>query len=400
MKYKHNIDNIIDNAKRVSLESEEKLVMRTLIEEHMEKVSLVLPNMGSIPRRVSALELLSKLGRSSMLIPSLFLVLIAGGGTLTLASQRSLPGDVLYPMKTLSEKMDLALAFTSQSRAKVSAIQAVRRLEEAEVLYAEDRLDENTKIALAASFSQESSVAIEHMEVLKAEREESGLKILAEFKGNLRAHKDILQNIVGMRDDSRSFRLPEAVQAVIATLDIPDNSVVIAGDDTNDAAKVAKSEAEQQIKDTNKYISANMSREEKVKIVQALSAAEESFKNGNQAIESNSYKDAITLFKQASKQSIEVKALAQSYNSVKKYISRPSALLKKKSADITVTAASTASTSIATTTTATSTASTTNPTATSFESGLGTSSNIASTSDADSGGSINTNINTDLKVSP
>lgn len=297
--------------------------------------------------------LLIKLGRSSMFAPALLALLLVGGGTLTFASQKSLPGDIFYPVKTLTEKMDLMFAFTPQAQARVSTIQAIRRLEEAEALYAEDRLSNDTKIALASSFSHKSAAAIGHIEGLDGDQYEAGLKILTEFKGNLRAHKDILQSIVA-ESDSKSFRLPEAVQTVIASIDMPSNSTVVVNDDIVDSANTARREAEQLIEDADKYISANMSKEDKTKLAVGMRSAEEFFANGKKAIDESAYQDAVIQFKQASKQSIENKALAQSYKSAKKYALKPSSAAKKRleqnAVATTTVSASSQATSTATTT--------------------------------------------------
>ena len=59
----------------------------------------------------------------------LLAVAAAGSGTVY-ASQRSLPGDALYPVKTGSESIHLALTFASQSKANLHLTYAQRRVEE------------------------------------------------------------------------------------------------------------------------------------------------------------------------------------------------------------------------------------------------------------------------------
>jgi len=56
-------------------------------------------------------------------------VAVAGGGTVY-ASQRSLPGDALYPIKTGAESVQLALTFADESKADLLLKFAQRRVDE------------------------------------------------------------------------------------------------------------------------------------------------------------------------------------------------------------------------------------------------------------------------------
>ncbi len=60
---------------------------------------------------------------------SAFLALMLSGGTV-LAAQASLPGDTLYPVKRLTEKVEVALATSEKSKAEVEAAHAAERLTE------------------------------------------------------------------------------------------------------------------------------------------------------------------------------------------------------------------------------------------------------------------------------
>lgn len=60
----------------------------------------------------------------------LSVVVVAGGGT-AYASQSSLPGDTLYPVKTGVENLQLAVTFSHQSRADLHLKLAERRIDEA-----------------------------------------------------------------------------------------------------------------------------------------------------------------------------------------------------------------------------------------------------------------------------
>jgi hypothetical protein len=62
-------------------------------------------------------------------LAALVLVFVAGGTTF--ASQKSLPGDPLYPVKILAERINVATAFTARARSKVRLASAAERVNEA-----------------------------------------------------------------------------------------------------------------------------------------------------------------------------------------------------------------------------------------------------------------------------
>ncbi len=62
----------------------------------------------------------------------LIVVLLSGGAAM--ASTNSLPGDLLYPLKITTEKVQLSLAFTEMTKARLHLKFAERRLEEVKIL--------------------------------------------------------------------------------------------------------------------------------------------------------------------------------------------------------------------------------------------------------------------------
>ena len=64
---------------------------------------------------------------------ALLLLLLVGGGTTGIVAEKSLPGDVLYPVKIhINENFESAVAFTAKSDAEVSVKHAAKRLAEAQ----------------------------------------------------------------------------------------------------------------------------------------------------------------------------------------------------------------------------------------------------------------------------
>ncbi len=387
---KNSFKKVIKKAKEVSLTNDERGSMRLQLLDHLDTIPIA-AEIGwreEIPSRVSIFSFIRSYAATSALMPALLLMVLIGGGTLTLASQGSLPGDAMYSMKQISEKIDLFFAFTPGAEARVNAIQAVRRLEEAEALSSQGKLDGVTKVALESSFSKASNAALKGIGELETENKTVGLRVLSEFKGNLSAHRDILQNMVASASGGISKALPEEVQSVISVLNAPTSSVIAVGVETKDSAQDSEAEAKRQISDVEKYISVNMTGEAKTKALGALIMAQASFENGRQAAEQDSYNNAVVLFKQAGEQAFQAKATAQSYNNVKRYITKLPSKPKVPAVAPAATTSSTITVSAIATSTASSTATTT-----------ATSTNATSTTTtvpASSSGSTNTNVHVNI----
>lgn len=367
---KNNFKKTIKNAKKISLSFDERESIRAELLSHINDVPVSGNIMWSEPPRRSILSFLQTYAGTSVLMPALLLFVLIGGGTLTLASQGSLPGDTMYSVKKLSEKIDLFFAFTPAAEARINAMQAVRRLEEAEVLSSQGRFTGVAKVSLETSFSEASGAALERIGQLENENKSTGLKVLTEFRGNLSAHKDILQTMVANADNDSLSSLPHEVQSVIAMLNASTTGAIAVGEEDDNSATEAKATARQHIADVEKYVAANMTGEVKVKALNALITAQASYENGIQALDAESYKNAVVLFKDASGKAIQAKAIAQSYNTMKRVIGKTAA---KKPADeptatmmaTSIVSSSTASTTKATaSTTATTTATTTSATST------------------------------------
>jgi len=82
-------------------------------------------------------------------IVAALIVMLSGGGA-ALASQNSVPGETLYPVKTLTENVRSVLAVNKQSEAKLQSKLAAERLEEVNKMLQMDEVDaEGVEIALS-----------------------------------------------------------------------------------------------------------------------------------------------------------------------------------------------------------------------------------------------------------
>ncbi len=146
-----------------------------------------------------------------MVLAGLLLFVLVGTGTAS-AAQGSLPGDLLYPVKiSVNERVEAALAPTVAAKAQVQVAQASRRVEEAQVLAQQGRLDATTTATLADNFDEHAQEAQDLAQ--KAEGDDPGAvaEVKAQLSSSLLAQGAILaklgdeSNNKANRDHSRAF---------------------------------------------------------------------------------------------------------------------------------------------------------------------------------------------------
>lgn len=107
--------------------------------------------------------------RFSLAVAALTALLLAGAGTVT-ASASSVPGELLYPIKRLSEQVSISLA-SSADQAAIHVDLAQRRLDEFNIL--SDRGDVRPELMTDAS--QEIAAAMQASELLTSEQQQAVL---------------------------------------------------------------------------------------------------------------------------------------------------------------------------------------------------------------------------------
>lgn len=118
-------------------------------------------------------------------------------GTVFVAN-RSVPGDVLYAMKTqVNEPTLTLLAFTTEGRTTLAMAHAESRLREIEQLAAGGTLDQQRADALTLSFLSRSAAAIAGIDELALTNAEAGAVHAALFAATLNAHITVLQKFTG-----------------------------------------------------------------------------------------------------------------------------------------------------------------------------------------------------------
>lgn len=155
------------------------------------------------------------------LAAALVLVLVFGSGV-SYAAENALPGDALYSVKTyVNEPARLALASSAEAKAEIQIEFAERRIEEATVLAAEGRLDEDTEGQLAAAFESHAAAAAEHIAEADTDDSSASVELSSRFENRLAAHENVLAEVEAGREDEdapHSARLAEAIH--IASMNV------------------------------------------------------------------------------------------------------------------------------------------------------------------------------------
>jgi len=133
------ISKIVKNLKdlgRLKVEDEQglaekKLALFEFIENHPVRETAITRQYNSSKPDFSVLRLIFK--PMAIIAGILIVAFLAGGGT-ACAAQGSLPGDALYPIKLVTEDMQIALAFNPEKKVDLEAKFANRRLEELQKL--------------------------------------------------------------------------------------------------------------------------------------------------------------------------------------------------------------------------------------------------------------------------
>jgi hypothetical protein len=187
-----------NTARTIKLSSDEKQVMRVQLYNYLESNQGFEAASIAAPARSVPSMYYWFAPRYAMPFAALLLVVFSGGTAF--AAQGSLPGEALYSIKIhVNEKVATALATTPEAKAKVEATLATNRLEEAETLAANGKLDAAVTAQLASNFEMHASAAQQTSLSLESNDPGTAAQLDAEFDGTLAAHGAIL-SLLG--DDS------------------------------------------------------------------------------------------------------------------------------------------------------------------------------------------------------
>jgi len=144
--------------------------------------------------------LINKLKTKTMIPVIISLIVILSGGGAAAASQNSLPGDALYPVKTLTEDVRLIITTNEKSKASLNIELAQKRVEEIQkvlsTLTAEQNDSKDQAIQKALdNFNSHLEKALANADNLKkANKLSDALETISELTSSSDVYKKILEN--------------------------------------------------------------------------------------------------------------------------------------------------------------------------------------------------------------
>jgi hypothetical protein len=143
----NNVYKGIEDLKQMSLSAAEKEKMFSYLQDYVDTHPVIQTQKSSA--WFSWMSFTSMNYRVATL--GLAVLILAAGGGVTWAAEYALPGDVLYPVKLhVNESIEGALKVTPQEKAEWQEKKIVRRLQEAEALVAQGKLDDEKRVAIEA----------------------------------------------------------------------------------------------------------------------------------------------------------------------------------------------------------------------------------------------------------
>ncbi|MCR4326000.1 MAG: DUF5667 domain-containing protein [Patescibacteria group bacterium] len=179
-------------GEEVCLTREERERMRRTLHAYMEMkprrttISIPAARTGALgwflaPRPVAAI---------------LALALFVSSAGISYAARDSLPGDILYPIKTrVNEPVQGALARSDSAKAEWAIGVAGERIKEAAILAAENRLGTTTQRDLQANFREHARLAVQRIGEESGSRPESSAQVAISFEARLSEYRSVLTQI-------------------------------------------------------------------------------------------------------------------------------------------------------------------------------------------------------------
>ena len=199
-------EQYIESAKRVVLTPEEKAHIHAALLSAMRATRLEQADVRvAVPRWFRWYDL------TLHPLPIILGLVVAISMSTSYAAEGTLPGDVLYPVKTtVNEEVRGWFAFSSKGQLAYEQNIAERRLEEAEQLAFHGRLNDETRAEIVERFNERASRVEEHIEKLE---DESAVEASSDFEARLKAHGAILVHLTS-KDAETVDRMPEKSQIV------------------------------------------------------------------------------------------------------------------------------------------------------------------------------------------
>lgn len=248
----------------------------------------------------------------------IMLVVVTVSGT-SWAAEGAVPGDILYTVKVnVNEAARNILAVSSEAKAEVSVWQAERRLEEAEELAVQGKLDSSKQAELSARFEDHATQFEKNKNQLDG-TPPGLLKVStnSNFEGVLKGHAEVLGNLTEREDDNYGEVKPilEKVQARITIAEQNreqgERGLVNGNADFQNAAQGRQTAAQNKLREVKFYIEqVRISDTNKEEVLLQLADAQKILDEGKTVLNEGEYLGAISKFQASMRMAQEAKLQA------------------------------------------------------------------------------------------
>ncbi len=322
--------NIFNKAKQIKLSSTEKDNMRMSLDLFTRAHPVRNAGTGRLLLRAKSKSYISAFAeifslkslttKPQFMAIALIIALLIGGGT-SFAAERALPGDILYPVKVgVNEEVRSFVAFTNQAQAELDTQLAQRRLEEAEKLASEGRLNTKVRADLESRFEGHAQAFEDQAKKIDSKQStNTSLEVNSDFETALKAHEQVLGQIANGKADTRIQIEPLLLKvrarlgtAVKARSNV-EARVSAEADGEFKASSAGKLKAaENKVDEVRRFVTqikASVSADSYVQAEAQLNTAENVIARGKTEVEAQTYGKAFASFQEAIRIAQEAKLL-------------------------------------------------------------------------------------------
>lgn len=319
----HKPEQFADMVKHIRLSDEERERMRAVLQTYIrQSVVREVANSRQL-FHAGFFRILSLSVSKSMIVALIIALSLALGGGVSLAAEQALPGDALYTVKIrVNEEVREALSLSAQDKADWETRRAERRLEEAEQLAVEGRLDEEVRGHIEEQFREHAEKVRERVKKFQEDKDlDSAVEVSARLEVSLRAHEYILSRLEEQADGQaetlrlevkkehkESEDLDDDVKAEASNDDDEDEDEDEDAADRQEAAVNKLKSAQHKIDEVRSFIGKSKASDEtKAEGEKRLLAAEKSVSDGQAKVTAEDYNGAFLLASDAHRLAQEVK---------------------------------------------------------------------------------------------
>jgi hypothetical protein len=235
------------------------------------------------------------------------LIVILGGGA-SIAAESTVPGEMLYPVKiNVNENVRAWVSLSDESKARLDAWRAQRRLSEASELAVENKLDADTRAQIETRLESNVDAFTKRVEEMRADDEvNDAAEVSSDFEATLRAKEAVLIQIARTNGHSNA-----EVQTLLNSLHARVNTIASArtkaetevstgaSTDVEAAAEGKLKAAENKVSETKEFIARVTSSAGASVTAEAeaqLSLAENAVARGKTQLDADAYAQAFSSF--------------------------------------------------------------------------------------------------------